>query len=293
MAGFTPTEGEVLITTLISTGSSVDRTTNLKLILFTNTTISSSITAASLTRPTWPGYSDITLTDSNWSITGGVGTYPIQTFTATTTAANTFSGYAIITNGATPRILAIELDAAAPVSLSSSGSYYNITPTITFGSGTGTGITGFVPNEGKQLVAQIVLQGSSVDKTAFIPAYYSSLCSLNIVLYTGTVSASTTASTINTNILTVAGSGSPSATSGWCVDVNWTVSGNIATTYSFTFQPSYGDTWSFKGFAIITNGATPRILYIEPNPSGATYTFNWPAYNSYDVITITPKIKVV
>ena len=130
MAGLLPNEGENLLVTLLCKGSSVDRGTDLDLVLFTNTTISETITAATLTQPTGGGYAAKALTDASWTVTADTASYAKQVFTVATTDYNLpVYGYAILTKGTTPRIVAIELDPTGPLALVV-GDTYGITPNI-------------------------------------------------------------------------------------------------------------------------------------------------------------------
>lgn len=131
MAGLLPNEGETFIANMVIKNVATDRGTNLQLVLFTNSSIGETITAATLTQPTTTnGYAAKTLTDGSWSVTDDTATYAKQTFTAT---GGSFSapvyGYAVLTTGTTPRILAIELDPNGPYTLQENDSY-DITPVI-------------------------------------------------------------------------------------------------------------------------------------------------------------------
>ncbi len=131
MAGLLPTEGETLVANLLFKNASVDRGTGLQLGLFTNTPITSAITAATLTEPTGGGYARKTLTDGSWTVTGSVASYALQAFLATGTPyTGSVRGYFIVTTGTTPRIVAIEVDAAGPYVMNA-GDTYNVTPNIT------------------------------------------------------------------------------------------------------------------------------------------------------------------
>lgn len=128
MAGFTPDEGEVLLQNLTLNGADVDRGVDLELLLFTNTSITDTITEATLTEPTGTGYARINLVDANWS----AGGYAKQTFTAGAGGwTGNFEGYAIVTKGTTPRILAIEVDASGPFTFIENDQY-EVTPQIDF-----------------------------------------------------------------------------------------------------------------------------------------------------------------
>lgn len=132
MAGFLPNEGETLNANLVLKNADVDRGTTLELILFTNAAPGETITAATLTQPTGTGYAAITLTDASWTVTGDTGAYALQTFTGGAGGwTGSIQGYAIITTGTTPRIVAIEVDAAGPYTIAENDTY-DITPNITY-----------------------------------------------------------------------------------------------------------------------------------------------------------------
>lgn len=132
MAGLLPNEGETLVGNLVFKNADVDRGTNLELLLFTNSTgVDETITAATLTEPTGGGYARKTLTDGSWTVTGDTASYAQQTFTVAGTdySANVY-GYAIVTTGTTPRIVAVEIDPNGPYTMTV-GDTYDITPNIT------------------------------------------------------------------------------------------------------------------------------------------------------------------
>lgn len=131
MAGILPNEGETLVANLVFKNADVDRGTNMELLLFTNSTIDETITEATLTEPTGTGYARISLTDGSWSVTGDTASYAQQTFTAGAGGwTGSIYGYAIVTTGTTPRIVAIEVDTNGPYTLNENDTY-KITPNIT------------------------------------------------------------------------------------------------------------------------------------------------------------------
>lgn len=131
MTGITPDEGETLCANLIYKNADVDRGTGLDLVLFTNTTVPETITEATLTQPTGGGYSPIALTDGSWTVTGDTASYAEQTFTAGAGGyTGSIYGYAILTKGAVPRILDIEIDPSGPYTMTENDTY-KITPNIT------------------------------------------------------------------------------------------------------------------------------------------------------------------
>jgi len=131
MAGILPNEGETLIANLVFAGTDPDRGAGLELLLFTNATIGETSTAASLTEPSGTGYARIPLTDSSWVVAASVANYATQTFTVGTGGwVGSVNGYAVITTGTTPRIVAIEVDPNGPYTMAA-GDTYAVTPSIT------------------------------------------------------------------------------------------------------------------------------------------------------------------
>jgi len=131
MPGILPNEGETLIANLVFKNADVDRGVNLDLLLVTNATAPETITEATLTEPTGTGYARKTLTDASWVITGDTASYALQTFTGGAGGwAGSIYGYAIVTKGTTPRIVAIEVDASGPYTISENDTY-DVTPNIT------------------------------------------------------------------------------------------------------------------------------------------------------------------
>jgi hypothetical protein len=131
MAGFLPNEGETLVANLLFKNADVDRGTGLELLIFTNVAPGETITAATLTEPTGTGYIRIQLTDGSWTVTGDVASYALQTFTAGAGGwTGSVQGYAIVTKGTTPRIVAIEVDASGPYTFAENDTY-DVTPQIT------------------------------------------------------------------------------------------------------------------------------------------------------------------
>jgi hypothetical protein len=131
MAGLLPNEGEHLVANMLFKNADVDRGTGLELGLFTNSTVSETTSASSLTEPTGGSYARKTLTDSSWTVSADIASYPRQTFTATGSAfTGSIYGYFIVTKGTTPRIIAIEVDGAGPYTVTQDG-MYDITPNIT------------------------------------------------------------------------------------------------------------------------------------------------------------------
>jgi len=139
MAGFLPDEGATLITNLLFRNTEPDRGTSLQLALVTNIFLSKiTPTASTLTEPTGTGYARITLNDIGWGThttsvgnAAGVAVYPKQTFTAGAGGwTGGIYGYAILTTGTSPRIISMESDPQAPVTMNQ-GDTYIVTPRIT------------------------------------------------------------------------------------------------------------------------------------------------------------------
>lgn len=132
MAGFLPDEGEALVANLVYNNADVDRGTGLELLLFTNVAPGETITEATLTEPTGTGYARIALTDGSWTGALDTRSYAQQTFTAGVGGwTGSVQGYAIVTKGTTPRIVAIEVDANGPYTFAENDTY-KITPNNTF-----------------------------------------------------------------------------------------------------------------------------------------------------------------
>lgn len=113
MAGITPNEGEELVARIVYRRDLGDRDANLRLGLFTNSTIAETTNLAGITEPTGTGYARLTLNDSNWSVTGDTASHPQQVFTAGAGGwSPEIQGYFICTQSAsgTPRLLHVELD---------------------------------------------------------------------------------------------------------------------------------------------------------------------------------------
>ena len=131
MPGFLPNEGEVMIADQVIKNVTTDRGTNLELLLFTNTSPGETITEATLTEPTGTGYARITLTDASWTGSADARSYAQQTFTGGAGGwTGSIQGYAVVSKGTTPRIVAIEVDSSGPYTIAENDTY-KITPTIT------------------------------------------------------------------------------------------------------------------------------------------------------------------
>lgn len=131
MADFIPTEGINFLAALAVDNVDTDRGAGLDLVLFTNAGLTATATAAGLTQPTGTGYAPITLADASWTGAAASRVYAKQEWTA---GAGGFSadieGWAIVTKGTTPRILAMGTE-DTPYTMSE-GNKYAVTPTIQF-----------------------------------------------------------------------------------------------------------------------------------------------------------------
>lgn len=128
-----PDEGEVVFA---SAALNKTAATNPILKLFkSNTTPAESDTAATYTESTFTGYSNVTLTGSSFTVTGGAPTsaaYAQQTFTssANQTLENCY-GYFVVgtTNG---KLLWVERFSNGPYAIANNGDSIQVTPTITW-----------------------------------------------------------------------------------------------------------------------------------------------------------------
>lgn len=126
MAGILPDEGENLVANLVFKG-----TQTYEMGLFTNTTISETTTAASLTEPTGGGYARIALSSGTWTVTGSVASYPTQSFTAGVGGyTGSIYGYFIVSTGGSPKIIDIALRPEGNVTMAANN-VYQVTPNIT------------------------------------------------------------------------------------------------------------------------------------------------------------------
>lgn len=129
MTGFVPNEGEALRGQLVWKRALGDRDADLELALFTNASPGESITAATLTEPAGNGYARQTLTDADWSEGDNGGdrlfSHVQKTFTPSGGNWSGVQGYAVITRAATgtPRLLAIEVDPAGPLTITPTSPY--------------------------------------------------------------------------------------------------------------------------------------------------------------------------
>lgn len=133
MVGFCPDEGDVLRGQLLLQQVAPDRGTNLQLLLVTNgVPLGDALTEAAVTEPVGNGYARITLTDGTWTDNGdGTFSYTQQAFTPAGGDWVGVTGYAIATLGTTPRLIFVEEDVNAPITIPD-GIPYNITPLLDF-----------------------------------------------------------------------------------------------------------------------------------------------------------------
>jgi len=133
MAGVIPVEGRVVFGNMIFKQDNTNRGTGLQLGLFVYSgTVDQNITYATIAaaEASGGGYSRISLADGNWGNASGVMTYAKQTFTAVGgDYAAAVRGYFISTTGASPKLIAIEIDTAGPFPMIENDTY-DITPTI-------------------------------------------------------------------------------------------------------------------------------------------------------------------
>ncbi len=123
MAGFVPDEGEVVSAALVYKNVSADRGTTLELGLFTDAAPGETITEATISEPTGGSYARKTLTDATWAGSNPV-TYTQQTFSPSSgDYSGTTGGYFIATTGSTARLIAVEIDAAGPYTLTDGDTY--------------------------------------------------------------------------------------------------------------------------------------------------------------------------
>ena len=123
MAGFVPDEGEVVSSALIYRNASADRGTTLELGLFTDAAPGETITEATISEPTGGSYARISLTDLSWSAANPT-VYAQQQFSPSGgDFSGTTGGYFIATTGSTARLIAVEIDAAGPYTLTDGDTY--------------------------------------------------------------------------------------------------------------------------------------------------------------------------
>lgn len=131
MAAVFPVDAENMTANLLFKGADANRGTNLKLGLFTNASFpvaDNSVLLSHITEVATgsgnPGYAAITMTPSDWTVTGSTAAAPVKTFTASGAWADTVRGYFVATTGTTPKLLFFQADSAYTFV---NGSAYDIT----------------------------------------------------------------------------------------------------------------------------------------------------------------------
>jgi hypothetical protein len=115
---------------LLLLNGDVDRGTNLEFGLFTNVGVDQTITAAAITEPVGTGYNRFVLLDANWVESNGIYTYAEQVFTGGVGGwVGDIYGSFIVTTGAVPRLLGLDLHPSAPHTIIENQSY-RVTPQI-------------------------------------------------------------------------------------------------------------------------------------------------------------------
>jgi hypothetical protein len=113
-----PVDAENMVAKLLFKGSDVNRGTNLKLGLMTNSSFpvaDNLVTLAHITEVATsgnPGYAAKTLAPADWVVTGSTATADVSktSFTATGTWTDTVRGYFVATTGTSPVLLFYQLD---------------------------------------------------------------------------------------------------------------------------------------------------------------------------------------
>ncbi len=123
MAGITPEEGQDYIAEVLYSQDVSPQT--LTLGLFTNSAGALTETSlwANVSQPTGTGYAEVTLTAGSWGVaSGGVSTFPQQSWTAGADWSADVTGYYIRTGEGTPRLLHFEYG-SAPRTMSTGNVY--------------------------------------------------------------------------------------------------------------------------------------------------------------------------
>lgn len=131
MAAVTTTDGVTVMADLFFLGTNPDAGATLQLALFQNSGLTEAqlraLTVGTLVEPTGGGYSRKTLVRANFTRAAGVTGYAQQTFQPTGAVTWAIAGYCVISTGTTERILFIEQDPAAPVSILTASDAYKVT----------------------------------------------------------------------------------------------------------------------------------------------------------------------
>lgn len=260
-------EGEALFAAMLFKNDATLRPANLELLLFTNTSISETTTYAQLTEPTGGSYARKTLIDANWTVNSGVFSYPQQTFTPVATGyTGNIQGAAIVTKGASPKVLFMVTDPSAPVNLTA-GTPYIVAVNVACSTVT-KGDTEFFLN--------LILKNNMAERGTGLKA----------VLFTDAANVSAKLASDLSQPTTVGGYSAIDI-----LDADWTISGtsgdSVATCPALTFTPT-GAVFSapIAGYAIVTNG-TGHVVAVELDP---TQPVSIPLNTPY---IITPSIKVM
>lgn len=130
MALTVPNQGEQIILEALVNKTAPE---TLVLCLYSNNaTISETLTEAGVTEVSGNGYSNITLTGSNWTTTPGAPTeisYPQQTFTFTGAAGNVYGYY--VKQATSGKLVWIEAFTDGPYNIQNNGDQIKVTPKIT------------------------------------------------------------------------------------------------------------------------------------------------------------------
>jgi hypothetical protein len=260
-------EGESLFSAMLFKNDATVRPANLELLLFTNTTVSETTTYAQLTEPTGGSYARKTLTDANWTVSSGVFSYPQQTFTPVATGyTGNIQGAAIVTKGASPKVLFIVTDPSAPITLTA-GTPYIVAVNVACGTAT-KGDAEFFLN--------LLLKNNMAERGTGLKA----------VLFTDAANVSAKLASELSQPTTVGGYAAIDI-----IDADWTITGttgdSVATCPPLTFTPTnVVFSAPIVGYAIVTNG-TGHVIAVELDP---TQPVSIPLNTPY---IITPSIKVM
>jgi hypothetical protein len=135
MALLVPNQGEAIVLSLLVNKTSTYTQQDLKLKLFSsNTTPAESDTEGSFTEATFTGYSAITLTGANWTVTEGApssATYAQQTFTSTAGSQNqSIYGYYLV-QATSGKLVYSERFSDGPYVIVNNGDAIKVTVSIT------------------------------------------------------------------------------------------------------------------------------------------------------------------
>lgn len=124
MPGITPNEGESLVGQVFYKSNTANRT-GLQLALITNVAPGETLTYAQITEPAGAGYGRVALADANWVDDNAGGfTFPAQVFTAGANwTGGAVTGYAILSTGAAPKVVHVEIDANGPYTMNTGATY--------------------------------------------------------------------------------------------------------------------------------------------------------------------------